>query len=264
MGSPAIPPIGFFSSSYSGPYAGVGAYATIKRPVTAGQWEELVGFAPTYSWDFQDASGDIGPSIGGQPLVANSSGQNYQQTVANWTTKWCGTNLGAGHGWISANNIVTLHNESIFAFSYFALTASDGTPRQMHVLRNSNGLGVRSRDSNPGIQMIINGSIQNTASAYENATPTPHPICFLYDRRGAGLWRTQTDLQQATQTYGTFVNANRGVGIGQTGADQPAAGARYNYFAIWRGAAAEALCDLGGVAGVGGKEFLRRLGWSPP
>jgi hypothetical protein len=260
-----IPPIGFFGAAYTGPYAGTGPYATIKRPVTADQWSQLVGYAPFVSWEFQAASGNI-PAVIGSPntLTTNSTGQNYGQAVADWTTDWAGTDLGSAHGWVSSNNIVTLHNTSIFAFAYFCLTSGDGSVRSMFNLRSGDDLGVRSRSSNPGIQMVINSTAANTASSYLNATPTPHPICMIYDNSGPGLWRTQTDLQQGTQTYASFASANRTVGIGQMGAEQNAAGARYNYLAIWTGAAAEALADLGGVDGVGGKEFLRRLGWSPP
>ncbi len=249
------------------PAAGIGPYATILRPTTAGQWAALMGDAPNWSWEFQQTSGNLAASIGAPAtMTANSTGQNYQQSVTNWTTKWCGTDVNSGHGWVGPNNLFQLHNTSIFAFCYFCLTGGIGSYTSMLQLRSGRDLGIEARPSNSGFSMHKKSVNQDAASAYLNATPTPHPLCCLYDVRGSGLWRTQTDLQQGTQTYGTdFASGvNRTMGIGQMGANSNAAGARYNYLAIWAGAAAERLIDLGGVTGLGGKTFLRRLGWSPP
>jgi hypothetical protein len=257
-----LPPTGFMKQKISIPYAGTGAYSTIYRPTTAEQWSYLMGYAPDYTWECQEASGNLASSIGSATLTKNSTGQNYSQTVTDWTTNCVGTDLGSGHGWTSASNIITLHNESVFAFAYVNAVNFDGTTRSLISLRSGNDLEIRSRASDPGMALVCSGSTSNMASDYEG-DGLMHPIVLIYDR-SASLWRFQSDLQQGTGTYAGFASASRAVGFGQLGANQNAAAMNYNYFAIWRGANAEALADLGGVDGVGGKEFLRRLGWSPP
>jgi len=251
-------PIGIWKQKI--PVAGSGSYGSIKRPITAAQWSGLCGYAPDYLWECQESSGNLLPTIGtSATLTKNSTGQSYQLSVTNWFTKWVGTTLASAHGWASPSNLFTLHNTSLFVLVYFCLTNSDGSVRSMVNLRSGDDLNIRARNSNPGIQMVINGSAANTASVYENATPTPHAMAFIYDR-STSLWRTRSDLQQGTGTYAAMANASRTFGIGQMGAEQNAAGARYNLIVAWKGANAEAMTARGG-AGLGGTQLLTDLGW---
>lgn len=245
------------------PSAGVGAYVDILRPATADHWRSVASgvLAPDFLWLMQNTSGSLLATIGASAtLTTNGTGQNYSLTATDWTTNWVGTDMSSAHGWKSGtNSLWTLNTQSIFVASYFALTAVSGSVNQMWNWRSGNELGIRSNSTGSKLQSVRSATTSLSASNYVNATRTPHAFTYMYNRATSRI-RCNTELNQWDLAYAALGAASRIAGLGQTGAEQNAAGASYNMMAAWVGANAETMAARGG-ADLGGATLITDLGW---
>jgi hypothetical protein len=212
---------------------------------------------PDYLWTFQEASGnfvDVANNPGGS-LVAHAD-TAYQQSVTGWTTKFFNTavELSARGAQAALSSLWNIGNQSIFALMYSAVTQSGGT-RCMFLGGGGNGLQIEIVTA--GQATCFCNSVRATGTfVYENATPTAYPFAMIYDRRGSGLVRVNTNKEQIN---GTWANLSDNVkGIGSNSIAPPVS--RHCLLVVWVGLDAETMIDRGG-AGLGGKQLIADLGW---
>lgn len=213
---------------------------------------------PDYLWTFQEASGnfvDVANSPGG--VLTAGTNSLYQQSVSGWATKFFRINAeGVGGGAQAAiSTLWNIGNQSLFVLMYAAIVSSSGN-RCMFLGGGANGLQIQAVGA--GQVACFCNSVQNIGTfVYENLTPTVYPFVEIYDRRGSGLVRVNTDKEQIT---GTWANLSDNVkGLGSNNISPPIS--MYCMKVAWVGTDAETMADRSGV-GLGGRQVIADLGWA--
>ena len=210
------PPSPLYGKKLSVPRAGIGSYAEVYRPETAGHWRRLGIPAPDHQYLCQETSGVLVDSFGGVNLTKTSVGQLYGETVDGWITTWVGTVENTAHGWAAEENgLWTLNTQSVFTYGVLRYPGpAPGSVYQTYVLRSGNELGLRTYFSNgsepnpDGMLQLVRGVNDWTTNPVNNYSAAgAFPVTLMYDRRASGRYRMNTHLEQVNGTYAAFGSA---------------------------------------------------------
>lgn len=257
------------------PFAGINAYAAVKRPQTEDQWA-CVGTGvttPVGFWNCQETSGNLTDMVNGMVLTAVGA-VGYSGSVTDWNTSGCNlwvrtTSETANQGFYVDKDTSPMQGwnasvSSIFVVGYSVVTNSTAE-RILFVLSGTTATSVYIAITAAGVLKIYDGATPNATGAvvYENATPTPFAWALQWDNRGSGLMRlTSKKLGTGAETLSATPWANRpdgGKGLNVDVGGSPPIG-MHNMLAVWTGAEAEAMMDRGG-ANTGGATIITDLGW---
>lgn len=213
---------------------------------------------PDYMWTCGEASGNLNDLCNGPPGVLTAgTNVSYSNTLTGWTRPFVGiTAESAGSGFRAlASALWNIGSQSVFALSYSAAVGSSGN-RCLLLLGGGNGVQLEIVAAGQATCFV--NSVRATGTfVYEAATPTVYPFVFHYDRRGAGDARVYTNKEAIV---GTWANLGDNVkGLGSNTLASPIA--RHGLLAVWVGANAELMMDLGGSL-QGGKTTIANLGWA--
>lgn len=213
---------------------------------------------PDYLFPCQETSGnlvDVCNSPGG--VLTAAANVLYNQSVAGWSRKFVGVSTEAtGSGFHApVSSLWNIGNQSLFRLIYVAIIASNGPTRCVMLQGGANGVHVQA----PTAGQLANFCTTSTVGTfvYENVTATVYPVVQIYDRRGVGLSRLNTNKEQVTGTWANFSDNNKGIGS-PVGLAAPVL--RLCLDVTWVGTDAETMADRGG-AGNGGRQAIADLGW---
>lgn len=212
---------------------------------------------PDYLWTFQETSGDF-VDIANAPGGTLTAGTNslYQQSISGWSTKFFRINAeGVGGGGRAAvSSLWNIGNQSIFVLMYAAVLSSGGN-RCLFLGGGANGLQIEIVAAGQAT-CFCNGVRTTGTFVYENTTATVYPFVEIYDRRGSGLVRVNTNKEQITSTWANLSDNVKG--LGSNNISPPVS--MFCLKTAWVGTDAETMIDRGGT-GLGGKQAIADLGW---
>jgi hypothetical protein len=252
---------------YAGAYAGTNAFASIKRPTTAGEWASVADgvLAPDYLYNCQESASPLIEAIAGaSSLVKGGAGTAvYQQSVTDWTSYWVGTPSSGVVGWSTgAGNLYTGNNTSVFALVIYRRPSSASAVQLYCHSQSAGTLGPLTSVNSTGKMFARNGA--NTATGtFDYEDTTPHVAVYFFDR-SRSLNKVYTDQELVTVTWnGSVTDASKGIGNNVTGTAPGTC--LFNQVAIWKGINAETMVGrntLGYGSTAGGKTLIAELGWT--
>lgn len=253
-------------AGYTGPMAGVNAYAAVKRPATTANWQDVASDipAPQFLWTCQEASGNLVDLVAGFTLVA-AGAVAYSQSVTDWTTSWVATttetaNQGfyaaTGSGW-------NVDNDSLFVCGYSAVTNATAE-RVMFTPTATGPTSIWVSITAAGLLKINRTGTASGTGAVNFEAGTPAPFCWVLQYNKAtsviriDAKKLGTAADSATCVYADHVDGAKGYNSALGGFVPPVA--RHNLCAAWTAANAETMSARGG-ASLGGATLISELGW---
>lgn len=208
------------------------------RPVAPKHFSVLGMNVPNFLFLFQEASGDLFPTIGSPAaaLVAEGTGQSYLRGVAGWASKSVGLDgASIAQNWLSASTEYDVVAGESYAVILYAAIAAPAVATRFLIVQGS-GNDVR---QNPDGTISTMHDGVNSSSSVNNYSDINTIHQFGWYRRGdTNVSGTITDLESLVGTHGELAYNGFERGIGTMSAFAPPA-ARYNWMAIWKGTNAE-------------------------
>lgn len=202
------------------------------RPTTADHFTELGLNTPDILFLFQEASGNLSPTIGTNGLTANGTGHLYQQTVSGWSSFSVGLDgLSVTQNWLTSSTEYDVPAGNSYAVILYASIAAPPTSTRFLIVQGS---GNDIRQNPDGTIQTRHGAVNSSSSAnnYSNIS-TMHQFGW-YRRADTDVSGTETDLESLVGTHNESAYSGFERGIGTMSAFEPPA-SRYNWMAIWKG-----------------------------
>jgi hypothetical protein len=246
------------------PFAGINAFAAIKRPGAANQFPCIgAGWVePQYYFGCQNTSGNLTDTVGG--LVFTAIGAvGYSGTVTDYNgtggDKWVTTTEAASQGFYVDKDLAlgsqlgwNIATQSVYVMgcSYASTVSAE---RIMFVLAGKTAESMYWAMTAGGLPKVYCGTTANATGAtnYKNATATPFWWGLAWNRTVGRMRLHIKKVGSAAETItpGTWANkADGGKGINVDVGGLPPVGG-HNWIAAWTGADAETM-DARGTANL--------------
>lgn len=248
--------------------------STIRYPTLATHWRALTLPIPGHDWLMQDDGitngGGLLDVVRGAILAKVGTGHVYQVATADPAgyatfsiklvdgTASMGFNLGAGSlwdinfGWVK----VYFTLEAVVPATTRTLIAMTGAAQAALQIVTSTGAKLR--------LLSVGGTSVNGTARYD-ATPTLRYPGILTWRSsflgGSGIVRVSTPKETFSATWAGQADSTKGIGPAGS-ASLTASASGLSRLAVFQGAAAEYIENMGGGGAAGDKAFLQALGWT--
>lgn len=208
------------------------------RPVKQEHFSVLGMNTPNFLFLFQEASGNLLPTIGSPAaaLAASGTGHSYGNGVAGWASKSVGLDgATTAQNWSTFSTEFDVVSGESYAVILYAAIASPPTSTRFLIVQGSNN-DIR---QNPDGTIITRHGGVNSSSSVNNYSNINLMHQFGWYRRGdTNVSGAETDLESLTGTHEELAYNGFERGIGTMSAFEPPA-SRYNWMAVWKGTNAE-------------------------
>lgn len=229
------------------------ATSNIYVPSSAAEWTAVLGAAgissgvPSHVWLCQEASGNLGDSIGSATLVKTGS-PSYQQSVTGWARKAVQLPESAATGFLAASGVGPSVAGSVLWIVYAIVTAPAGN--RPLVTLSDNGAGIRATmSSTPRIGFTYENVGTTNGTSNPIGSVRPFVIKHSVADSAAALYTDQEKIAPTFQS--NRVDGNKGIGAPAF----TAAPSHILYAAAFASTAAE-------LSDAQVKTLLQTLGWT--
>lgn len=180
------------------------ATSGIRCPVNAYQWTTLLGYTPDHLYLCQEASGNLGDSIGALALTANAT-PLYAQAVTGWTRTAVVFNGGASQRFLSTG-YPNASTSSILAVLYTGFTGASAASAEVLGYGAASDFSVTAAatTTNRRWRYRENANINEMTGTYTE--PTIYPLAVKHDVTNTVV-RLTSDTEKLSPVYGAATSS---------------------------------------------------------